>query len=130
MIDSIRKLMNQVHHLKIVRSCPYCGMEQTSRGGLRQHISRKHREVHRLTKAKSISRLQPHPFPALLETNQVVAQPAAVVVKTNQVVTKPAVEEQSNPFPAVEEQLNPLSMGEEQSNPLAAAEEQSNPLLD
>merc|ERR1712226_721953 len=40
----------EVHHLKIVRSCPYCGMDQTSRGGLRQHISRKHREEHRLAK--------------------------------------------------------------------------------
>jgi len=40
----------EVHHLKIVRSCPYCGIELTSRGGLRQHISRKHREEHRLAK--------------------------------------------------------------------------------
>ena len=39
--------------MKIVRSCPYCGMDQTSRGGLRQHISRKHREEHKLAKAKS-----------------------------------------------------------------------------
>ena len=105
-------------------------MEQTSRGGLRQHISRKHREVHRLTKAKSISRLQPHPFPVLLETNQVVTQPAPVVLKTNQVVTKPAAEEQLNPLLLGEEQSNPLSMAEEQSNPLAASEEQSNPLID
>jgi hypothetical protein len=28
-------------------------MEQTSRGGLRQHISRKHREEHRLAKEKA-----------------------------------------------------------------------------
>jgi len=28
-------------------------MEQTSRGGLRQHISRKHREQHRLAKEKA-----------------------------------------------------------------------------
>merc|ERR1719186_410236 len=43
----------EVHHLKISRGCPYCGMEQTSRGGLRQHISRKHREEHRLAKEKA-----------------------------------------------------------------------------
>jgi len=40
----------EVHHLKIVRSCPYCTIELTSRGGLRQHISRKHREEHKLAK--------------------------------------------------------------------------------
>jgi len=45
----------EVHHLKIVRSCPYCGMDQTSRGGLRQHISRKHREEHRLAKGLKTS---------------------------------------------------------------------------
>ena len=58
----------QVHHLKIVRSCPYCGMDQTSRGGLRQHISRKHREEHRLAKGlKSSGRIRAsmdHPLPA------------------------------------------------------------------
>jgi len=42
----------EVHHLKIARSCPYCSIELTSRGGLRQHISRKHREEHRLAKGK------------------------------------------------------------------------------
>ena len=46
----------QVHHLKISRACPYCGMEQTSRGGLRQHISRKHREEHK--EAKEQAKLQ------------------------------------------------------------------------
>jgi len=44
----------EVHHLKIVRSCPYCGIELTSRGGLRQHISRKHREEHKLAKGNTI----------------------------------------------------------------------------
>jgi len=48
----------EVHHLKIVRSCPYCGIDQTSRGGLRQHISRKHREEHRLAKNKATTRLK------------------------------------------------------------------------
>eukprot|EP00092_Neocalanus_flemingeri_P035650 GFUD01038814.1.p1 GENE.GFUD01038814.1~~GFUD01038814.1.p1 ORF type:complete len:353 (-),score=84.69 GFUD01038814.1:31-1089(-) len=43
----------EVHHLKIVRACPYCAIELTSRGGLRQHISRKHREEHKHTKVKS-----------------------------------------------------------------------------
>jgi len=42
----------EVHHLKIARSCPYCSIELTSRGGLRQHISRKHREEHKLAKGK------------------------------------------------------------------------------
>jgi len=42
----------EVHHLKIVRTCPYCAIELTSRGGLRQHISRKHREEHKLAKGK------------------------------------------------------------------------------
>jgi len=40
----------EVHHLKIVRTCPYCAIELTSRGGLRQHISRKHREEHKIAK--------------------------------------------------------------------------------
>jgi len=44
----------EVHHLKIVRSCPYCGIELTSRGGLRQHISRKHREEHKIAKGNTI----------------------------------------------------------------------------
>jgi len=42
----------EVHHMKIARQCPYCAMELTSRGGLRQHISRKHREEHRMAKGK------------------------------------------------------------------------------
>ena len=59
LIITLLESWQQVHHLKIVRSCPYCGMDQTSRGGLRQHISRKHREEHRLAKGlKSSGRIR------------------------------------------------------------------------
>jgi hypothetical protein len=39
-----------------IRSCQYCGLEQTSRGGRRQHISRKHRQEHRVAKTIAANR--------------------------------------------------------------------------
>jgi len=46
----VKEHIEGTHMVGLSFSCPYCSQEIGSRGGLRQHISRKHREEHRLSK--------------------------------------------------------------------------------